>query len=161
MGLAAAKTIATTPASASSATGAAQWFIKRRVPTLLAFAAASAIGAGLAGIPDRPYLVVWLIVALVLTCWRSPRPVAVVVIDWLPMLVIAGGYDLVRSFAPDLIPRAIFKPQLRFDEVLFGGEAPTVVLQEWLEPGAIPHWWDYLVFCFYLSHFVVTPVFAA
>jgi PAP2 superfamily protein len=161
MDWAATDTLQTTPTSTSIAAGAANWIVPRRVPIVLAFLAVSLAVAVGVGDPDRPWVVVWLIVALFLVCWRSPRRMAGVVIDWLPLLVIAAGYDLVRSFASDLVPRAIYTPQLRFDEVLFGGKAPTVTLQQWLHPGTTPHWWDYLVFCFYLSHFAVTPTFAA
>ena len=80
--------------------------------------------------------------------------------DWLPILVIAGGYDLVRSRAPDLLPRAITEPQLRFDEIVFGGTTPTVRLQNALVDRGTPHWWDYPAWCMYLSHFVFTPAIA-
>jgi hypothetical protein len=148
-----------TPALTTS--GAGEWLVRYRVPLLVAYVATSLTAAVVLGWPARPYLLIWLVVALFLTCWRSPRAVARVVIDWLPVVVIATGYDLVRSFASDLQPRAVFEPQLRFDEVLFGGTAPTVLLQRWLRPGNTPHPWDYVVFVFYLSHFVVTPLFAA
>ena len=45
-----------------------------------------------------------------LACWRNPNPVLDVIWDWLPILVIAAGYDLVRSQAPDLVPRAVTEP---------------------------------------------------
>lgn len=153
-------TLQTAPASTSSAASVANWFVPRRVPIVVAYVAVSIVAAVIIKDLDRPWVLVWLIVLLFLMCWRSPRRAAIVVIDWLPLLVIAAGYDLVRSFANDLVPRAIYTPQLRFDEWLFGGKAPTVTLQQWLHPGATPHWWDYLVFCFYLSHFAVTPIFA-
>ena len=34
------------------------------------------------------------------------------------------------------------------------------LLQRWLDASKDPHPWDYLAFCFYLSHFFVTPCFA-
>lgn len=134
--------------------------MRRRVPVAVGFLALSALLVAIAGLPDRPYLVFWLFVVGTLVCWRNPRAWAQVLYDWLPVLLIAGGYDLVRSYASDLLPRAIVTPQLRFDEVVFGGTAPTVLLQRWLHPGGTPHWWDYLAFTFYLSHFVLTPLFA-
>jgi len=134
--------------------------VRFRAVVLVGFVAISLLLAAVAGFPERPYVVIWLVVVLWLASWRNPQPLAVVVFDWLPVVMIAAGYDLVRSFAPDLEPRAIFEPQLRFDEILFGGTAPTVLLQNWLRPDRGLHWWDYPVFCFYLSHFVVTPLFA-
>ena len=76
----------------------------------------------------------------------------------LPLLVIATGYDLVRSQASSLIERAVVEPQLRFDEIVFGGTAPTVLLQRALVDRGRVHAWDYGAFVFYLSHFVVTPL---
>jgi hypothetical protein len=103
----------------------------------------------------------WVGVLGLLACWRNPHPIARVVLDWLPILVILAGYDLVRSFAGDLAPRATFRPQLDVDEFLFGGTTPTVWLQQRLVDRQTPHWWDYLVWLFYLSHFVVSLTIAA
>ncbi len=136
------------------------WLTDHRAPAVGAYLATS-IGAAFAfGVPERQYLWIWLIGALLLVCANNPNRVAVVVIDWLPVLIILGGYDFIRGFAGDLIPRTIIEPQLRFDEIVFGGTVPTVLLQDWLNPGRKPHPWDYFVFLFYLSHFVVTPCFA-
>ena len=54
------------------------------------------------------------------------------------------------------------RPQLRFDEFLFGGTAPTVTAAALARRrhGAV-HWWDYLAWLGYLSHFVVTLAVAA
>src|SRR5687767_6729352 len=138
----------------------AEWLVRFRLFALGGFVGLSALIAIIAGTPARPYVILWVGVVLLIACWQSPRPVARVIIDWLPLLIIAAGYDLVRSFAEDLVPRAIVDPQLRFDEIFFGGTAPTVVLQDWLNPGDGLHPWDYVVFCLYLSHFVVSPTFA-
>jgi membrane-associated phospholipid phosphatase len=46
------------------------------------------------------------------------------------------------------------------DEFLFGGTAPTILLQRELVDAGTPHWWDYGVWLFYLSHFAVTPAVA-
>jgi membrane-associated phospholipid phosphatase len=94
-------------------------------------------------------------------CAGVDRGVRRFLIDWLPVLVVAAGYDTVRAQAPDLLTRAIVRPQLRFDEVVFGGTAPTVRLQRLLgvHPGRV-HPWDYAVAVCYLSHFVTTLVVA-
>jgi PAP2 superfamily protein len=138
----------------------ATWLVRFRLLALAGFVGLSVLIAAIAQVPERPYVILWLGLVLLIACWHSPRPVARVIVDWLPLLVIAAGYDLVRSFADDLVPRAIVDPQLRFDEIVFGGTAPTVLLQDWLKPRNGLHPWDYLVFCFYLSHFVVSPTFA-
>ena len=136
------------------------WVARYRWFVLAAFVGVSVLVAALAGMPERPYVILWLGAALLIACWQHPNRVAAVIVDWLPLLVIVAGYDLVRSFADELVPRATLKPQLRFDEIVFGGTAPTVRLQRWLKPNEGLHPWDYLVFCFSLSHFVVSPTFA-
>ncbi|MFO7591740.1 MAG: phosphatase PAP2 family protein [Acidimicrobiia bacterium] len=133
----------------------------RRWLALSGFVAASAIVVlALGEIPSRPYILFWLIGLAWVLCWRNDHPVARVVFDWLPVLVIAAGYDLVRSRAVDLVPRAVTDPQLQVDEFLFGGVVPTIRLQDWLVDAGTPHWWDYPVWVMYLSHFVVTPAVA-
>ena len=49
------------------------------------------------------------------------------------------------------------QPQLGFDEWVFGGTAPTVrAAATTLWTRANPHWYDYVAWLVYLSHFVVT-----
>jgi hypothetical protein len=120
-----------------------------------------ALGVAL-GPPDRPTVLWWLIGLVLLTCLGAERGVRRFLLDWAPVLVIAAGYDTVRAQAPALLARAMVKPQLRFDEIAFGGTAPTVTLQRWLDvkAGAV-HWWDYFAWIVYLSHFAVTLSVAA
>jgi membrane-associated phospholipid phosphatase len=133
-----------------SVSGRTRWLV------VFGFVALSFLSAVLTAFPSRPIILVWFVVVAGMICWRNPNPVARVVWDWLPLLVIAAGYDLVRSRAPDLVPRAVTDPQLRFDEIVFGGTAPTVLLQDELVDGGTPYWWDYPAWAMYLSHFVFT-----
>jgi membrane-associated phospholipid phosphatase len=134
---------------------------RRRVPIVAGYLAVTVVGGALIPV-DRPTVLWWLIGLVALTCVGATHGVRRFLMDWLPLLVIAAGYDTVRAQAPDLLTRAIVRPQLRFDEDLFGGTAPTVQLQRWLDvqPGRV-HWWDYLAWVAYLSHFVVTLSVAA
>ncbi len=135
--------------------------VVRRSVLLGAFLVATGIAVTALGeVPTRPYVLFWLIGLAWLCTWRSTNAIARVVFDGLPVLVIAAGYDLVRSRAVDLIPRAVTDPQLKVDEFLFGGVVPTIRLQEALVDRGTPHWWDYPVWVMYLSHFVVTPAIA-
>jgi hypothetical protein len=140
--------------------GALARLIRHRVPIIAAFVLVSAALAVFLGVPPRPYVIMWITVLVWLVCVGNPHGIARFTMAWIPLLVILTGYDLVRSFTPDLIPRAVTEPQLRFDEFVFGGTVPTVTLQNWLNPGNDPHIWDYFVWAFYLSHFVLTPCFA-
>jgi hypothetical protein len=86
---------------------------------------------------------------------ENPRSVWLrLVIDWLPLFLLLNVYDLLRKDVADVAGAHLF-PQLHADEWLFGGTVPTVMLQHALFTPADPHWWDYLTFLVYLSHFVV------
>ncbi len=152
----------TSVAPGGSGAGLTDLVVRHRVLLVVAYLAASAVVFVGIGSTNRPALLWWLVGLVALTCAGTvagPRRVAM---DWLPLLVIAAGYDTVRAQAPDLVTRAIVTPQLRFDEILFGGTAPTVSLQQWLDATAREvHWWDYVVWIGYLSHFVVSLTVAA
>ena len=53
------------------------------------------------------------------------------------------------------------QPQLRADEILFGGTAPTVWLQERLARLVDLHWYDYVTWVVYVSYFLATYLVAA
>jgi hypothetical protein len=77
-----------------------------------------------------------------------------VVVDWLPFYVLLTLYDMLRGSAGSwLMPHAI--PQIRIDQWLFGGTAPTVSLQHALYTPGVAHVWDYAAFAVYMTHFVV------
>jgi hypothetical protein len=156
-------TLATQPAPGGPATDASplgELLARHRGWAVAVFVAISVLFTVGFGFEDRPYILCWSVILVALISWHNPRPWARVVWDWWPILIIAGGYDLVRSFAPDLVPRATTEPQLRFDEIVFGGKAPTIWIQDALVDRGTPHWWDYMVWAYYLSHFVVTPAIA-
>jgi hypothetical protein len=83
-----------------------------------------------------------------------------VLIDWLPFYVLLSMYDALRGSADTLLLPHL-TPQMRIDEWLFGGTAPTVLLQRWLYTPGVAHPWDYAAFTVYMTHFVVSFVVAA
>jgi membrane-associated phospholipid phosphatase len=145
----------TSGARPSAAPGAfTERFVRRRPVIVAVYVTVSAgLVAGL-GLPERPYLLVWLLGLLVLTCWHSQRRGAQLVIDWLPLLVVLAAYDVVRDLGESLIPRAHLQPQLDFDEWIGGGVAPTVRLQDALFDPDNLRWYDYACFAVYLTHFL-------
>jgi hypothetical protein len=76
--------------------------------------------------------------------------------DWAPVALVLAAYLVLHQLATGLTPGAHVQPQLGFDEWLFGGTAPTVRLQHALWTPGDPHWYDYVAWLVYLSHFVVT-----
>ncbi len=88
------------------------------------------------------------------TTSRSGSGIQRVVIDWLPFYILLTLYDILRSSAGTwLMPHAI--PQIRIDEWIFGGTAPTVTLQHTLYTPGVARPWDYMAFAVYMTHFVV------
>jgi hypothetical protein len=81
--------------------------------------------------------------------------------DWLPFFVVLTVYGLLRSYASHTLWGPFYRPQVWFDTHLAGlGVDPTVQLQRWLySPGL--HFWDYLCWCFYMSHFFASFIIAA
>jgi hypothetical protein len=81
------------------------------------------------------------------------------ILDWLPFFLVLTVYGLLRGYASHTLWGPFVRPQAWFDTHVFGGVAPTVQLQRWLfTPGL--HFWDYLVWCCYMSHFFVSFIIA-
>lgn len=85
-----------------------------------------------------------------------------VIRDWVPFFVALFVYDLLRGMAGDPIFAVHFQPQIDADRFLFGGQVPTVWLQEHFFGGlGAIHFWDVLVWGIYLTHFFAVYVIAA
>jgi membrane-associated phospholipid phosphatase len=70
-------------------------------------------------------------------------------------------YDRLRGISDGLVFDARELPQLKAEVALFGKPIPTVWLQTHLwDPDHI-HWWDYVTWLVYLSHFFATLIVAA
>jgi hypothetical protein len=115
------------------------------------------------GIPyATDILLVWVTAALFVAClsdmsrWRRGF-----IRDWLPLYAVLAVYALLRGFAghPWFAPH--WSPQLRFDEWLGLGVAPTVRLQQAFFDAEHPHVWDYAAWLTYMSHFFVSYIIAA
>lgn len=82
------------------------------------------------------------------------------VTDWLPFFAALFAYDLLRGRADDLFAAHVF-PQIDADRFLFGGEAPTVWLQERLFDPLALQWYDFAAWAVYLTHFFAVFMVAA
>jgi hypothetical protein len=74
---------------------------------------------------------------------------------WLPLFGLLGAYDFVRGYADETGRSLRVMPQIHFDAALTGGTNPTVWMQQRLWSSGNPHWWDYLAWATYTSHFFV------
>ena len=113
------------------------------------------------GLPTkRDHLLLVIALGLAAASAGSPRSWARIARDWIPLFLLLDLYDQLRAHA-DNWSSVHFLPQIRADEFMFGGAVPTVTLQHLLYTPGHPHWWDYIAFLVYLSHFFVSLIVAA
>ena len=128
-----------------------------------AYFAALALAITFRGLPtSRDALFLWILLGLVTASLTTGHlRLRSLILEWLPFGAILFAYDLLRGSA-DSIFTAHVQPQLRADELMFGGTAPTVWLQQhlWHGPGELG-WVDWLAWAVYLTHFFGTLVLAA
>ncbi|MDW5593604.1 phosphatase PAP2 family protein [Conexibacter stalactiti] len=142
--------------------GRPAWLRVLQIAAPLAWLAATVWFVAFEGLPlTRDWIAAWVVLGLLAFSlgdvggWFRG-----VVLDWLPFFGILALYDLLRGVADGLIFEPFFLPQIDADEFLFGGQVPTVWLQERLyEPGALP-WWGVIAWAVYMSHFFATPLLA-
>lgn len=124
---------------------------------LLAYLAAFVIASLTWGIPLQTQLVIaWTCGAL--ACASIGRPRAEIVQlarDWAPLAAILLVYDFSRGAVDQLgIPvHTMFMAD--FDKWVFGGNVPTVWLQERILDPHHRNWWDTAFTLVYSSHFIV------
>jgi membrane-associated phospholipid phosphatase len=130
----------------------------------IVYAIALGITLWIDGLPvSRDRLLMWILLGLLaLSLTNVGGWVRSVVLEWIPFAIILWVYDLLRGQADDLLFEAYVLPQLRADEIMFGGTAPTVTLQQHLWEGFSQiHWYDYATWLVYVSYFLGTYVVAA
>jgi hypothetical protein len=108
---------------------------------------------------DRTHLFTIVGTGLVATGAGRLRHVAHVVRDWAPLFVVLFAYDLLRGQADHWFTVHV-TPQIDADKFMFR-TVPTVWLQRALFTPGQPHWWDYVSFLVYLSHFFAAIIVAA
>lgn len=115
------------------------------------------------GIPlDRIGQTGWLLGGIIVhkigrPLWESVRAV----LDWIPLLAALVAYDHTRGVADTLGMPVHITDLVAAERALFGGELPTVVLQNGLYDVDAVHWWDLVASIVYFTHFVVPWVLAA
>ena len=151
--------------SFSVATAAGRLRERERLWRTLSWAGPAVYGAVLAasllreGVPlSRDRLLMWILLGLLAFSLTNLRAwIRGVVFEWLPFALVLWAYDLLRGQADGLLFSAHVQPQLRADEILFGGTAPTVWLQDHLWRGSLDlQWYDYATWLVYVSYFLAT-----
>ena len=149
-------------ASAGDVDRASEPWRRRRRVLLALYVVALVVVTAVWGFPaSRDRLLPWVIGALLIAVIGRPHSVARLAVDFLPVIVFLYAYDLLRGTADGLVGRVFTLPQLRVDEWLFGGTAPTVTLQRAFWTPGHAHVWDYLAFLVYLTYFVLPITVAA
>ena len=122
-----------------------------------AFAAATVALVWTQGlIISRDWLFGWMLIGLLAVSLSDPlRWARGVVVDWLPLMVVLLCYDLSLPVRQWLGIAPHVWPQLKADRFVFG-QLPTIWLQRGLYRVGVVHWYDYVAFVVYLSHFFVT-----
>jgi membrane-associated phospholipid phosphatase len=108
------------------------------------------------GVPvQRELVILWTCGALACASIGRPlREILQLVIDWLPIVVVLGAYDMTRGAADSLGIGVHLYPMIDFDAFVFG-EVPTVWLQEQLYDPGVVHWWEVGFTLVYTSYFIV------
>jgi membrane-associated phospholipid phosphatase len=105
---------------------------------------------------------VWLLLGLLaLSLTDIKRWARGVIFDWLPFAGFLLAYDIARGVADNTGIAAHTSTGIDFDRALFGHTLPNNFLQSHLFDIDVAHWYDYVTFFVYLSHFFVTLLVAA
>jgi membrane-associated phospholipid phosphatase len=108
------------------------------------------------------WLFIWLVLGLLaLSLTDIKRWARGVIVDWLPFAGFLLAYDIARGVADNVGIAPHTSTGIDFDRALFGHTLPTNWLQDRLFDVTVAHWYDYLTFVVYLSHFFVTLLIAA
>jgi hypothetical protein len=115
------------------------------------------------GIPlDRGLQAVWIVAGM--AAWQVGRPLRSwgrMLADWVPFIAALVVYDHTRGVADTLGRPVLVGGLAEAERRLFGGEVPTLVLQEhFFDPFAV-RWYDVAAALVYFSHFFVPWVIAA
>jgi len=136
---------------------------------LLTLAAVALFIAGTAAIVatvglelSSDWLFLWLVLGLLaLSLTDIKRWARGVIFDWLPFAGFLLAYDFARGVADNIGIAPHTSTGIDFDRALFGHTLPTNWLQDRLFDVNVAHWYDYVTFFVYLSHFFVTLLIAA
>jgi PAP2 superfamily len=110
------------------------------------------------GIPvQRDLVIAWVCGALACACiGRHPREMLQLIIDWAPMVIVFGAYDITRGAADKLGIGVHFHPMIDFDKAVFFGQTPTEWLQHHLYNPNVVSGWNVFFTLTYTSYFL-TP----
>jgi membrane-associated phospholipid phosphatase len=109
------------------------------------------------GLPTkRSNVLLWMVLAIIaFGAGRPQRTFKSLLLDWSPIFIALGLYDLLRGLSDKGNATAHTFPQHDFDTWLGRGTLPTVHLQKWLHATDGVRWYDYIGWVTYTSHFLL------
>lgn len=113
---------------------------------------ASMVYFGVWASPD--HLIILLLIPIVLVGQAKPF-----IRDWLPFLTLLFAYEYMRGLVGDLNEHVHYLAAPKIDMAIWGGNLPTVWLQNHLFNAHGIQWYDYLLTFSYLMHFVAPVIF--
>jgi hypothetical protein len=108
---------------------------------------------------NRELLLLYICTGLAAASIGQGRRMLYVIRDWLPFALVLVAYDLSRGAATLIGRPTLWHWQADADRWLFGGNMPTVWLQERLKQ-PFPPWWEVGLSTVYMSFFVLPYVVA-
>ena len=132
---------------------------KRRIIGMLIFAVAFGVFVAFVGVPTSDPLVAFGLLWLATIAWRNYLPWREHLLflrDWLPVVLLLELYNVSRGAADRLFAPHV-TPMIHFDEWMFGGQIPTLWLQQHLYQPGVVQWWEVVVTLVYVSHFLTVP----
>jgi membrane-associated phospholipid phosphatase len=134
----------------------AHWAARLALPTLYLLGTVVAIDR--IGLPySQDWIFIWIVgLLLALSIGDGQHTVRRLVKDWLPIIVALLAYDLLRGVADGDLFAIHWSAPVHADKILGFGQVPTIRLQDALYTPGHLHFWDYLAFSFWFSHFFAT-----
>jgi membrane-associated phospholipid phosphatase len=132
------------------------WAARLVLPAIYLLGTAVAIDR--VGLPySQDWIFVWIVgLMLALSIGDGQHNIRRLIKDWLPIIAALLAYDLLRGVADGNLFAIHWASPVHADKVLGLGQVPTIRLQDALYTPGHLHFWDYMAFSFWFSHFFAT-----
>src|SRR4051794_3406215 len=133
-----------------------RWAVRFGVPAL--YLLGTAVAVDRIGLPySQDWIFLWIVgLMLALSVGDGQHSVRRLIKDWLPIIAALLAYDLLRGVADGHAFPIHWEAPIHVDKALGLGQVPTIRLQDALYTAGHLHFWDYLAFGFWFSHFFAT-----
>jgi membrane-associated phospholipid phosphatase len=134
------------------------WAVRIGVPA--AYLLATAVAIDRVGLPySQDWIFVWIVGLMVaFSVAGGEHSLRRLIRDWLPIIVALLAYDLLRGIADGKVFPIHWQPPVDADKILGFGQVPTVRFQDAIYTAGHLHFWDYVAFSFWFSHFFATLI---